>query len=144
MMTFWFLLTLGFLTLELFNPGLFFCLALSLGAFCTLLANYFAWTPVHLYAIFFTTSAIMFLILNKFVKRMRSTKQNKLYQSNMQLLIGQTIQVDLVTTPTTGYAKIYGDDWPIKLHETETLTAGANVQVIGVQGCHLIVKLIKN
>lgn len=75
---------------------------------------------------------------------MRKNKQNKSYQSNMQLLIGQTVEIIQVTSPTTGYAKVYGDNWSIKLHEQATLNKGQLVHVIGVQGCHLIVKQIPN
>lgn len=144
MMTLWFLLMLGFSTLELFNPGLFFCLALALGAGCTMIAESFQWQPFHPYLIFFATSMIMFFILQSIVKLLSAKKQSKPYQSNIQLLIGQTIQVAQVISPTTGYAKIYGDTWPIKLQDIPPLHQGSFVQVTGVQGCHLIVRHLTN
>lgn len=144
MMTLWFLLMLSFLTLELFNPGLFFCLSLSLGAGCMLVFQYFAWEPFHPYFMFFTSTIFMFFMLRSLVKFLTAKKQSKPYQSNIQLLIGQTIQVAQINSPTTGYAKLYGDVWPIKLQDGAPLTENSCVQITGVQGCHLIVRHITN
>lgn len=130
--------------MELINPGLFFFLALALGALATLIAQIYDILPVNEYAYFFVSSGIMFGLLHLLVKSMQKQKKSKTYQSNIHLLLGKTIEVTEVISDDIGYGKLDGEIWQVKLQsKTEKLYVGMHGLVIGIKGCHLQVTVIK-
>jgi membrane protein implicated in regulation of membrane protease activity len=136
----WLFLAFTFLTIELLSPGLFFFLALALGSSCTFAASCLDITTVHPYALFFISSAVMFIILKCTVTRLQHAKHGKFYQSNTDLLIGQVVEISEVTSQATGYAKIAGDRWQVTLQDNPPLKLGMHVRIVSIKGCHLIVK----
>jgi membrane protein implicated in regulation of membrane protease activity len=143
MTLFWFLLSTIFILLELINPGLFFFLALSLGALITMLMQFQEALFIHEYAFFFISSGIMFVLLNILVKIILKKKQSKIYDSNIHLLIGKTIEITEIISDETGYTQVDGEIWMIKVHNNQKLQVGMHALVIGVKGCHLQVTLLK-
>jgi len=143
MIKFWFIISAVFIILELANPGLFFFLALSLGALSTMLIQLQQPLPIHEYAFFFISSGIMFLFLNMIVKTISNKKTSKIYSSSMNLLIGKTIEITEVISDDTGYTQVDGETWMIKSYnQNQKLKIGMHALVIGVKGCHLQVDLL--
>lgn len=140
MTTLWLFLAFTFLTIELLSPGLFFFLALALGSGCTFTASCLQITTVHPYALFFISSAVMFVFLKYAVKHLQNVKHGKFYQSNTNLLVGQMVEISEVTSQTTGYVKIAGDSWQVTLQDNPPLKLGMPVRIVSIKGCHLIVK----
>lgn len=136
MTQFWFILSIVFIILELINPGLFFFLALSLGAMITMLAQWYDIVPTNTYALFFISTTIMFLIL-KIIVQCLQNKNFVSYSSNMQDLIGTITEITEITSPSTGYVHLNGVDWTIKTDNDATLKVGMLVQIKGIKGCHL-------
>jgi membrane protein implicated in regulation of membrane protease activity len=140
----WFIISSIFILLELLNPGLFFFLALSLGALATMLLEYQSSLPINQYAFFFIASGIMFIFLNSMVKVLQKKKHSKFYESNMHLLIGKTVEITEVISDDTGYAQVDGEIWMVKLQKKDQkLNIGEQALVVGVKGCHLQVNLLK-
>jgi len=136
MTQFWFLLSLFFIILELSSPGLFFFLALSLGAIITMLMQLFEIITVNEFILFFVSSAIMFVLLQCTIKYMQK-KNSTSYISSMQDVIGTITEITQLTSPSTGYVNLDGVDWAIKVHHAVTLHVGMKIKIIGIKGCHL-------
>ena len=138
MTQFWFILSTIFILLELTNPGLFFFLALSLGALITMLVDFENISPVFEYTFFFASSGIMLVVLNTFVKILQKKKQSKSYASNIDLLIGKTVEITEIISSDTGYGKVESETWMVKAHDkNHILTVGMHAMVTDVKGCHL-------
>jgi membrane protein implicated in regulation of membrane protease activity len=151
MTNFWFIISSIFILLELLNPGLFFFLALSLGALATMLLEHQDSLPVNQYLFFFIASGIMFVVLNCMIKFLQKKKHSKFYESNMHLLIGKTVEITEVISDDTGYTQADGEIWMVKLQTKQnklslenTLQIGQRALVIGVKGCHLQIILLSN
>jgi membrane protein implicated in regulation of membrane protease activity len=146
MTQFWFIISTAFIVLELTNPGLFFFLALSLGALATMFAQLQGMSLVDQYIFFFISSGIMFYVLTLLIKALQKKKQSQKYDSNVDLLIGKTVEITELISLDTGYGQVDGEIWMVKLHDkNQNLKIGMQALVIGVKGCHLkIVSIIKN
>ena len=144
MTIFWFLISALFIFLELLNPGLFFFIALSIGALITMFAQLQEITIMQQYIIFFGSSSVMVLFLNIFVKILQNKKRSQMYDSNAYAMIGKFIKITEIISPDTGYGQVNGEIWMVKLHNNnQTLTIGAQALIIGVKGCHLQINFIK-
>jgi len=152
----WFTLSIMFILMELFNPGLFFFLALALGALATLFADLYDCLYINEYAYFFVASGIMFGLLHFLVKSLQKQKNSKAYQSNTYLLLGKTIEITQVIADDIGYGKVDGEIWQVKLQskikqgsmprqeiQESVLKVGMHALVTGIKGCHLQVTIIK-
>lgn len=154
---FWFILSIMFVLTELTNPGLFFFLALALGALTTLLADLYDKLYINQYAYFFISSGIMFGLLQLLVKTMQKHKNYKTYQSNTHLLVGKTIEITEIISEDIGYGKLDGEIWQVKLQNKHSailgqrskdpvlksaLKVGMHGLVIGIKGCHLQITLL--
>lgn len=143
MTKFWFIFSAIFILIELLNPGLFFFLALSLGALVTMLLEYQELMPINQYVFFFITSGCMFALLNGIVTLLQKKKQSKFYESNMHLMTGKMVKITEVISDDTGYAQIDGEIWMVKLqHKEAKLQIGQKALVVGVKGCHLQINLL--
>lgn len=141
---FWFVLSIMFILMELINPGLFFFLALALGALATFFAELHNSLYINEYAYFFITSGIMFGLLQLLVKTMQKQKTSKTYQSNTHLLLGKTIEITEVISDDIGYGKLDGEIWQVKLqNKADKLQIGMPALVVGIKGCHLQITTIK-
>lgn len=144
MTQFWFIISATFISLELINPGLFFFLALSLGALATMFAQLQGIPLIQQYIFFFISSGIMFGILTLLVKALQKKKQSQKYDSNMNLMMGKIIEITEIISPDTGYGQVDGEVWMVKVHDKNNkLEIGKKALVVGVKGCHLQVDLLK-
>ncbi len=138
MTSFWFIISSIFILLELLNPGLFFFLALSLGALLTMFLEMQHNVAIHSYVFFFMVSASIFLLLNLVVKNLQKKKHSKFYESNMHLMIGKIVTITEIISDDTAYGQVDGEIWMIRLQKKEDkLFIGQQALVIGVKGCHL-------
>ncbi|MBI2344992.1 NfeD family protein [Candidatus Dependentiae bacterium] len=143
MTKFWFIISAFFIFIEILNPGLFFFLALALGALTTMLTEYQNNLPINQYIFFFIASGAMFLLLNLMVKFLQKKKQSKFYESNMYLMIGKIVEITEIISDDTGYAQVDGELWMVKLQKKEEkLIIEQKALVIGVKGCHLQINLL--
>jgi membrane protein implicated in regulation of membrane protease activity len=103
-----------------------------------MLVQHFDHLPCNEYAFFFTISCLMLIVLQLLAKHLQKSKTSKNYQSNTHLLLGKTVEVTQVISDDTGYAKLDGQLWQVKLqHKNQKLQLGMQAIVVGVKGCHL-------
>lgn len=133
---FWLIIACIFLLIELGAPGLFYFLSFFCGSLCAALSSYFCMSLIDQGALFLITSIICFFILKRWVAKYGSRSH---YHSNMYALQGK--QGLIVTPPTTqkfGYVYIDGELWACKARD-HAVEAGQIVQVVTVQGAHVVV-----
>lgn len=133
----WLVLTFACLILELGNPGLFYFLSIAFGSFIACIASMYQVEIINQWAICLLSCVSMLFVLHRYVKKSQKNKTSQVYQSNIYLLIGKTVEIIEVTSSTSGYAKVNEEIWPVKTHSKKDLRVGMFATVTGVQGCHL-------
>lgn len=137
---FWFCLSFFFIILEISHPGLLYFLALASGSGVACLISWFEYSSKIQEISFFIASVVaigvVYFLLPYFI-----VPDTKFHRSNIDLLIGKMVTIIEIQSQTTGLAKIGGETWLVKLQGDGELSMGMKVIVIGVQGCHLQVKI---
>lgn len=134
----WFVIALIFLLMELGQPGLFLFLSFFFGA---LLAGAVAYTNPDLVLqslAFLGGSVLAFLILSRWVKQ----ENKQLHKTNVYALKGKRgLVIKAIHPQEPGEVKLGGEIWSAKAHET--LRVGTLIEVVHVQGVHVVVKSVK-
>ena len=138
---FWFILSCGFILLEIGNPGLLYFLAIAIGSIAAFAFNWLDYSENMQYLIFFTTCAISISCVYFFSKYITKSDNTKFHKSNTDLLIGKIVTIIEVQSLTIGQGKIDGEQWLVKLNQDGELKIGMKCIVVAVQGCHLQVKI---
>ncbi len=141
MIIFWTTVLISFLLAELFNPGLFYFLAISIGSWCAIIANIMNLDESIQCLIFLISSVGACIFLQCVVKKMLKQKSSKSYVSNTSLLIGKTVEITSLVSDYSGYGKVGGEIWVVKSKNDIPLQVGAKGIVIAISGCHLEVDL---
>lgn len=138
-MFFWLCVAFLFLLLEIGHPGLFFFLSFCFAAVgCAKLA-YFGFSFASQLAGFVIGFAAAFALLRLFVKRIGHHPP----RTNMYALEGKKGTVIATIIPNNaGQVKINGEIWMAKSVDNELLPEGSMVQVVRVQGAHLVVQRV--
>lgn len=137
----WSLIGLFLVLLELGHPGLFLCLSIALGAFSAagvaLMTSELGWQLV----IFVLVAISGILLTQLWLRSLSKFFSRSMGQTNVYALIGKRGTVlAAVSEQQTGYIKIDGEIWLAKTSVGENITIGQEVLVIGIKGCHVIVK----
>ena len=138
---FWFVTALFFLLFELGHPGLFYFLSFSCGAAAAFCASLWDLTIFDQIVLFFLVTIGAAVTLRKWVRRHGNRGH---YQSNVYALRGKK---GVVVTPVAqgqfaGYIHVEGQVWAYKVINDEVIPAGSTVEVVDVQGAHLVVRRI--
>lgn len=137
---FWFLLSSFFIILEIGHPGLLYFLALAGGAFAACVVSWLGYSATMQNIMFFTASVVAIGLVSILVRYV-AVPDTKFHKSNTDLLLGKTVTVVEIQSVSTGLAKLGGETWLVKLQGEGELTVGMKAIVIGVQGCHLQIKI---
>lgn len=136
----WLSISLGFFVLELSSLTLVYFLSFAGAALITAMLSLVLFDHVHQTIAFFALSVIIILIL----RRLLHPHHYKTHPTNIDALIGKRGLVTQNIAPSlTGQVTVDNQPWSARAPENTVIIQGATVQVIGVQGCHLIVKEIK-
>src|SRR5438105_11540420 len=109
MISFWFLTSCIYFFLELGNPGLFYFLALSIGAFVSGWIEYFEYTLELQISMFVTVTIASLFFLYRFV---RHTQTKPVFHSNIYALKGLKVFVESnIIPPHAGTVKTQGTIW---------------------------------
>jgi membrane protein implicated in regulation of membrane protease activity len=137
----WLIVSISFFMIELAGITLFFFISFALGALGAAVAALYAislWTQV---SIFFATSACAFIIM-RFIFNPHHYAQRL---TNVDILQGKkAVIVKNIVPGVMGQAKVKGEIWAARAINEEILFEGAVVEVIRVEGCHVIVKSLDN
>ncbi|HLB40737.1 MAG TPA: NfeD family protein [Candidatus Babeliales bacterium] len=129
------------LLLELGHPGLFVFLSVMIGALAaagtTLLDWEFGWQLLSFVLGLIAGAGVGYYWL----RRQRHRFNRAQWQTNVYALVGKTgVVLSQVSLAQPGYVRLESESWYAKTVEVQPLQAGETVQVVGVKGCHVIVK----
>lgn len=139
----WFLLACFFIILEIGHPGLLYFLALAAGSGAAYVVSWLDYSLHIQYIVFFVASIIAIGLVYLFV-RCTDVHSKGSHRSNTDLLLGKMVMVVDLQSSTTGQGKLGGETWLIKLQGEGELQIGMKVSVVGVQGCHLQVRIVNH
>lgn len=135
----WFIVAAVLFILEILTPGTFFFACLGLGAVCAGISALLFPGEVVSAVAFIVFSVASIYTIRPFAKKMFKFRDRK---SNTDALVGKKTTVLENITPTEmGLVKIDGEFW--KAASDEKIEVGAIVEVINIEGTHLIVKKVE-
>lgn len=121
---------------EMITPGAFFFACLGLGALLTSILSYLRVPTWLVWANFFVSSTVFVLIARPIARKLMKGENRP---SNVDELVGKEALVTESIAPSkSGLVKIRGEVW--KAESSEEITADALVEILKVDGNHLIVK----
>lgn len=143
--TTWLIVGLSMLAAELFNPGIFFALSLSAGAFGAALLGYLDFKIEIQFLCFLILSVASFLGLSTLLARNGFSKTiSKKESTNVDALVGQ---IGVVTQGCNieekGLAKVAGELWSIVNSSSVEINTGDKVKVLKIEGNRLFVNKIE-
>lgn len=139
-LTWWFILFILCVLLELSSPGFFFFLALACGAAVAGLISLLGLGSSIEFAFFIVSSIASCFLLIRYVRKSKDT----LHSTNVYALVGkQGVVTETIAPCHKGWVKIEGELWAA-LSKDETVHAGMVVEVLSTSGSHVIVKKIKD
>ena len=139
----WLIVAIMLSVVEMLSPGLFFFLSFSLGALITAGMSLVFGTLAGQLNVFFVSSLVAFLVLHQWVKR-RQGRFHPASETNMDALKGKKVHLASVSSHArTGSLRIDGDVWTARAIDNKQLQEGALVEVIGIKGCHVLVKTVE-
>lgn len=139
-MFFWLSVAFTFLLLEMGHPGLFFFLSFCFAALGSAKVAYFGFSLVSQLMVFVIGFFAAFGLLRMYVRRIA---HHHVPRTNMYALEGKKGLVIATIIPNfAGQVKVNGEIWMAKSLDNELLPEGSMVQVVRVQGAHLVVQSI--
>jgi membrane protein implicated in regulation of membrane protease activity len=136
---FWLSIALCFLIFEMGSPGLFFFLSFFFGALAAAGANFLAYGVITQALIFLGGSGIAMLGLKLWLNKDKQHRQE--HTTNVYALYGkQALVLTDITPLQAGEVKVGGEIWSARSFHTDVIKAGAIVEVVHVEGSHVIVK----
>lgn len=136
----WFVLSCVFVALEVGHPGLLYFLSMSCGAFAAFLASILSYSFAFQVGIFFAMTFVCLALVHLFVKK--TVFDHRGHRSNVEQLVGKEVVIVKVYSEHSGLGKVGGEKWSVKLQgQEEKLVEGMKAIVIGIQGCHLKIKM---
>lgn len=137
----WVIIAAACILSELISPGLFFFLSAAGGAASAALVSAYDYSPAHQMMVFLGSSIFFCLILYRFVKRSKVRQSQK---TNVSALVGKrVVLLGPIRAYEPGVVKIYGDVWQVIEVHGAFVPAQTMVEIVGVKGTHLIVKIVQ-
>lgn len=132
----WLIVAVVLFIAEMITPGAFFFACLGLGALLTSLVSYFHAPQWSLWLTFFGSSVAFILLARPIAKKFMKGESRP---SNIDELVGkEAIVIEAIVPHKSGQVKVRGEIW--KTESTEEIPADSLVEVVKVEGTHLIVK----
>ncbi len=141
MVYFWLAISLLFLIIELTSVGFFYCLACSLGFFVAGLTAFFETSVLQQSVIGLSAFCLSFMVLQRLLKKYNFFLSKNSQRTNVYSLIGkQAIVVNSVSQLEMGHINVEGQLWAARSVDSKSIAPGTCVQIVGVKGCHAIIK----
>ncbi len=133
----WLIAALGFLLAEIAFPGLFFFVAFAAGACAASITSLIS-TDLQVQCIVaFIVGSLAFGMLRYFFASRQNPEGIK---TNTEALVGELgIVINEISITSRGYVRLNAELWPAKEVHNKKIEAGRQVQVLRVEGNHLIV-----
>jgi membrane protein implicated in regulation of membrane protease activity len=135
----WLSVAIIFFFIELMGVSFFFFLSFALGAFVTALFSLWSVCLAYQALVFLTSSAASFAVLRVFF----NPRNYHVHATNVDRLPGMRGVVTQTIAPgISGQVKIEGQVWSARAINTDIIVENTMVEVVRVQGCHVIVRPI--
>lgn len=139
----WLIIALVSLVLEMTSPGLFLFLSFTFGACAGAVASWLEFSFNFQLASALITTFASFLLLYFLMKRTDYLDSNSGYHSNIYALKGKKgMVVTSIKKGSFGQVKISGELWAARSLDSLEIVQGSWVQIVHVQGAHVLVKKI--
>ena len=136
----WLITALLFFMIELVGVTFFFFLSFALGALITAVSSLSGLSVLYQLFVFLGASVIIFIFMRFIFNPHRYAPR----VTNVDRLPGKKGLVTSDIAPgMMGQAKIGGEVWAARSLGAEIIVKGALVEVTRVQGCHVMVKMVK-
>ena len=134
----WLLLAAGLVVGEIFTAG-FFLLPFGIGAAAAALTAWLGGSPTFQWATFVGVSIAVLVPLHRFAERV--TQGSDLHVAGDRMLgrIGETLEV-VPAGGFTGRVRVGSEEWRATTEGDEAILAGTRVEILGIDGTHLIVR----
>lgn len=138
----WLVIAFLFLLLEMGSPGLFYFLSFFFGGLAAAIATF--WTDVALIQIIsFFSASIGSVVLLRYVILPILLKGRPQERTNVYALKGKHgFVVSTITQRKSGFVLLNGTRWAARSVDNELIEKDQAVEVVNVQGTHVIVKKI--
>jgi len=137
---YWLITGIILLCFEMGHPGLFFFLSFACAAFITAGASWLVSSFIFQASIFLISGLLSFVIL-KFWLKWKHNFSHSHFQSNVYALVGKRgIVTEEITPIKAGQVKVAGEMWSARPVVKNIIRSGTEVEIINIQGCHLIVR----
>ena len=132
----WFAVAVFLFIFEILTPGVFFFACLGVGAAVAGISFWLSGSNILSLVVFVVVSlASIYFVKPALKKYLKAHKK----MSNIDGLIGRkTLVVEKITPTQMGFVKIDGELW--KALSGEEIDVGSTVEVLKVEGTHLVVK----
>ena len=141
----WLIIALSFLVLEMTSPGLFLFLSFTFGACAGAVAS---WLEYSFNAQLISTlivTFVSFLLLTFVLRRTKYLDATHGYKSNIYALQGKRgLVVKAIMPGVPGQVKIAGELWAARCQQNHEIKMGSWVEVIRVQGAHVVVEKVEH
>lgn len=132
----WIVTAVVLFLLEILTPGVFFFACLGMGALAAAAVSALGGSFTVAWVVFFAVSIASIYLVRPFARRYFGGLKKK---SNVDAVVGRDAPlIEKVTPDSLGLVKIDGEFW--KVSSQETLEVGQRVEVVAVEGTHLVVK----
>ena len=136
----WLSIVVLFFLIEMLGVSYFFFFSFSLGAFVTALLSLYTCTLEYQLLTFLGTSALFFVLLRLIFNPAKYTKNTV---TNVDRITGMRgIVTQTIAPALSGQVKVDGIIWSAHASNHEIIVEGTQVEVIRVQGAHVIVRPI--
>jgi membrane protein implicated in regulation of membrane protease activity len=138
----WLILFTFFVIFELSSPGFFFFLSLGFGSIGSAMAASFEINLIGQLITFVMVSIGSLFILYYYFK---NTFKEQTHKTNVYALVGKTgVVIENIEPYKKGTLKINGELWFARSLDNNLIKAGEVVEVVNLQGSHVIVKPTNN
>ena len=135
----WLSVSIFFFFIELLGVSLFFFLSFALGAFITAILSLCPVCLTYQSLVFLSSSALCFFVLRVLFNPCRYT----VHATNIDRLPGMRgVVVKIIAPGVSGQVKVDGQVWSARAINTDVILEDTFVEVVHVQGCHVIVRPI--
>ncbi len=136
----WLSVVVVFFLIEMLGVSYFFFFSFSLGAFITALLSLYTCNLFYQLLTFLSASALFFVLMRIVFSPAR---YNKGLITNVDRIVGMRgIVIKSIAPGITGQVKVDGVIWSAHATTKEIIVEGVQVEIVRVQGAHVIVKLV--
>lgn len=138
----WLIVAAIFFIVEILTPGIFLFSCFSVAAVVTFLSSFFTKSVVLQSLIFCISSIASIYLIRPLIVKLFTPH---LYKTNINSIIGKigVVEEDIHNKKIMGLIKVENEFWRAVCDSDEVIPKGSKVEVIKVEGVHVVVKKVE-